>query len=254
LSPKTSPSGHRDPTHQDALPTSTQTHPRAVPAHSKALRRTPGDADQQAGLLPAQSSPVQPTAASKMLLLRRTPSEGWLSRCSTGTPRQGTQLGASGLRLQATWVLRHYGQTDRHACQVFPVKVNRTWSLQGGTQRGRDPVCLTVFANTVSPPGSLAPSSRSRVGQAVALLARGDVEGPGGVSALTRGDRSIWSSTGSSDYSVATRSLCTAPAALPPRAAMPCLPIPWPACLCPTRLGDTGIPPHPDTNLHLGHK
>lgn len=65
LSPKTSPGGHQDPTHQDALPTSTQTHLCAVPA----LCHTYGDTDQQAWLLPAQFSPAQPSAASKTLLL-----------------------------------------------------------------------------------------------------------------------------------------------------------------------------------------
>lgn len=103
LSPKTSPGGHQDPTHQDTLPTSTQTYPCVMPAHSKALCWTSGITDQQAQLLPAQSSPAQSTAASKTLFLCRTPREGRLPCCSTGTPRQGTEWPALGFQLQTIW-------------------------------------------------------------------------------------------------------------------------------------------------------
>lgn len=66
------------------------------------------------------------------------------------------------------------------------------------------------------------------------------------MSALTRADRSIWSSAGSSDYSVSTRSRCPQPS---PRA------IPWlPACLSPPGSVTPGSFQHPRANLHLGHK
>lgn len=153
LNPKTSPGGQWDPKHQDALPAGTQTHLCTTLALSKALCRTSGDRDQQARLLPAQCSPAQSTAATKTLLLCQTPREGWLPCCSTGTPRQGTESPALGLQLpfyhlawwggtrgQRGWqsstapppsAQNGSGTIDRHACQVFPIKVNNTRSLPG---------------------------------------------------------------------------------------------------------------------------
>lgn len=145
LNPKTSHGGQWDPTHQDALPTGTQAHLCTTLARSKALCHTSGDRDQQARPLPAQS-----TATTETLLLCQTkdgcPAAAWghqgkaLSRqlwvcsCHFTMWHGGVAPGDRGWQSSTApppSAQNGSGTLDRHACQVFPIKINNTRSLPG---------------------------------------------------------------------------------------------------------------------------
>lgn len=100
LSPKTSPGGHQDPTHQDALPTDNQMHQCAMPSAQQS------SVPYIWGHRPTSTTPTTPvwsTAASEVLLLCQISRDGWLPCCGTWTPRKGTKWPALGLQLQAIW-------------------------------------------------------------------------------------------------------------------------------------------------------
>lgn len=149
LNPKTSPGGQWDPTHQDALPAGTQTHLCTTLARSKALCRTSGDRDQQARLLPAQPSPAQPPRhfssakhpgkdgcpAAAWGHQGKAPSGHlWVCSCHFTIWRGGVAPGDRGWQSSTApppSAQNGSGTLDRHACQVFPIKVNNTRSLPG---------------------------------------------------------------------------------------------------------------------------
>lgn len=96
LSPKTSPGGQQDPTHEDALPTSNQIHLCAMPsAQQSSVPHILGHGPT--GTAPAR--PVCSTAASKVILLCQISREGWMPCCGTWTPRKGIKWPALGLQV-----------------------------------------------------------------------------------------------------------------------------------------------------------
>lgn len=171
-----------------------------MPAHSKALCRTSGDTES--GHDSCQPSPAHccqqdaspmPNAQGRMAApLQHEDTKGkapsgrfWVCSCKPfgwwgGTWGQGVAKQQGSTALRARW-LRHYRQTDGHACQAFsPLKLTKHGVCQGGTAGWKGPRLsdrLCKQSSTSRPPCSKQTQRSGTGGRPPAPRGHGGTQG-----------------------------------------------------------------------------